>query len=203
MSPSQAFLSSGHDKVSGAPTAPSSSQLSLPSNLLPSSDANAVKGKPFGSIVLSFDERPVSAPAPVIVQGVRPSLVVPLTHEWDAETQILVLKCAIKCADLGHLTSTEVTHRKWVSLLEEEMFRQGDKERAQGLPISPLMDRRKGGVTKSQTGFFNLVAIPLYEAFSEVFTETREVYDNLMVNYRMWEVEEKAHAAKTSESNGN
>jgi hypothetical protein len=44
----------------------------------------------------------------------------------------------------------------------KEMFRQGDRERALGLPISPLMDRAKGGVTKSQTGFFSIVALPMY-----------------------------------------
>ena len=44
----------------------------------------------------------------------------------------------------------------------QEMFRQGDRERALGQPISPLMDRTKGGVTKSQTGFFNIVALPMY-----------------------------------------
>ncbi len=44
----------------------------------------------------------------------------------------------------------------------QEMFRQGDRERAAGMPISPLMDRSKGGVTKSQTGFFNIVALPLF-----------------------------------------
>ena len=41
---------------------------------------------------------------------------------------------------------------RWVSLLEEEFFRQGDKERNLGLPISPLFDRSKQGITKSQVG---------------------------------------------------
>ena len=48
------------------------------------------------------------------------------------------------------------------STLAQEMFRQGDRERALGQPVSPLMDRTKGGVTKSQTGFFNIVAMPIY-----------------------------------------
>ena len=42
------------------------------------------------------------------------------------------------------------------------MFLQGDRERALGQPVSPLMDRTKGGVTKSQTGFFSIVALPMY-----------------------------------------
>ena len=36
--------------------------------------------------------------------------------------------------------------------LEEEFWRQGDREREQGLPISPLCDRQKQGITKSQCG---------------------------------------------------
>ena len=32
------------------------------------------------------------------------------------------------------------------------MFRQGDMEKARGYPVSPLMDRDKGGITKSQPG---------------------------------------------------
>ena len=44
----------------------------------------------------------------------------------------------------------------------QEMFRQGDRERELGQPISPLMDRTKGGVTKSQTGFFKVVALPQF-----------------------------------------
>ena len=42
------------------------------------------------------------------------------------------------------------------------MFRQGDREKSLGQPVSPLMDRARGGVTKSQTGFFNIVARPIY-----------------------------------------
>ncbi len=39
-----------------------------------------------------------------------------------------------------------------VLLLEEEFFRQGDAEREAGLPISPLFDRSKQGISKTQIG---------------------------------------------------
>ena len=59
---------------------------------------------------------------------------------------------AMKCADLGHLASAQHVHLRWVHLLEEEMFRQGDLERERGYALSPLMDRSKTGITKSQPG---------------------------------------------------
>ena len=96
------------------------------------------------------------------------------------------IQIALKISDLGHLASSLEVHKKWVALLEEEMFRQGDQERAMGQPISPLMDRNKIGVTKSQTGFFNVVAVPLYRAFAEAFPGTSELLDNLNVNLDVW-----------------
>jgi hypothetical protein len=42
---------------------------------------------------------------------------------------------------------------RWVSSLEEEFFLQGDRERQMGVPLSPLCDRTKQGVTKSQVGY--------------------------------------------------
>ena len=39
---------------------------------------------------------------------------------------------------------------RWVGILEQEFFLQGDAEAALGLSISPLCDRNTLGVTKSQ-----------------------------------------------------
>ena len=57
---------------------------------------------------------------------------------------------ALKCADLGHLSSPKAVHLRWVQALEEEFFLQGDNEKQNGLSVSPLMDRDKNGITKSQ-----------------------------------------------------
>jgi hypothetical protein len=48
-----------------------------------------------------------------------------------------------------HVGKRHVSPRR-VSGLEEEFFRQGDKEKAMHLAVSPLMDRVKDGITKSQ-----------------------------------------------------
>ena len=61
------------------------------------------------------------------------------------QTVLLILCCC------------DVPYDRWVSLLEEEFFRQGDKEKYLELPVSPLFDRSKPGVTKSQ------VCMPVHE----------------------------------------
>ncbi len=65
----------------------------------------------------------------------------------------------------------------------QEFFEQGDTEKAAGLPISPLMDRSKPGVSKSQPGFFEFVAIPLFHNFATVFTAADPIRELLMSNY--------------------
>lgn len=53
------------------------------------------------------------------------------------------------------------------------MWRQGDREREMGLPISPLADRTKQGVSKAQLGFYEFIALPLVHNFSHVFPECK------------------------------
>lgn len=75
---------------------------------------------------------------------------------------------------------------RWVGQLEEEFFRQGDVERTSGMTISPLFDRSKQGITKSQVGFFDIVIIPLFHTFSKVFGNCKPLLTYVMRNYRYW-----------------
>lgn len=79
------------------------------------------------------------------------------------------LNMMIKCADLSHLTYEWDLHVKWVKRLEEEMYTQGDLEKAKGLTVSPLMDRNKAGVSSSQTGFYEYIILPMYKTMVEAF----------------------------------
>ncbi len=56
----------------------------------------------------------------------------------------------MKAADVGHLSAHWDVHQRWVTVLEEEFFRQGDLEEARQMPVSALMDRSKPGISKSQ-----------------------------------------------------
>ena len=77
----------------------------------------------------------------------------------------MVMKMALKCADIGHSAKRLVLHEKWTARITEEFYRQGDEERRQGLPISPFMDRRKANLSASQLGFMDWIVLPLYTAW--------------------------------------
>ncbi|KAJ9519215.1 hypothetical protein QJQ45_017879 [Haematococcus lacustris] len=101
----------------------------------------------------------------------------------DAE-KLLCLQLALKASDLGHVCEGHEVHLQWVSCLEEEFFKQGDREKAAGLPVSPLFDRDRPGITRSQVGFFEIVVLPLYRAFAAAFPGAFPLLHAAKDNYR-------------------
>ncbi|KAI8464814.1 MAG: 3'5'-cyclic nucleotide phosphodiesterase [Monoraphidium minutum] len=111
-------------------------------------------------------------------------------------SQELVLQVALKFADVGHLMAHWDVHREWVGLLEEEMYRQGDRERALGLPVSPLMDRAQPGAAWSQAGFLTVVVLPLLHAWTTLLPAAGPLLYAAMSNRAQWEGEAIAAKAK-------
>ncbi|XP_076347376.1 3',5'-cyclic-AMP phosphodiesterase 4C-like isoform X3 [Tachypleus tridentatus] len=100
--------------------------------------------------------------------------------------RIQVLQNMIHCADLSAPAKPLETYKKWVDLLMEEFFQQGDKEREQNLDISPMCDRYNATVEKSQVGFIDYIVHPLWETWADlVYPDAREILDNIEAN-RDW-----------------
>ncbi|XP_076307248.1 3',5'-cyclic-AMP phosphodiesterase, isoforms N/G-like isoform X8 [Tachypleus tridentatus] len=100
--------------------------------------------------------------------------------------RIQVLQNMIHCSDLSSPTKPLEMYRKWVDLLMEEFYQQGDKERAQGLDISPMCDRHNATVEKSQVGFIDYIVHPLWETWADlVHPDAQEILDTLEEN-RDW-----------------
>ncbi|GFH22595.1 3'5'-cyclic nucleotide phosphodiesterase [Haematococcus lacustris] len=109
------------------------------------------------------------------------------------QDKLLSLQMALKCSDLGHLAAPLPVHLVWVSRLEAEFFTQGDAERAHGLPISPLCDRTKQGITKSQVGFFDFVALPLFNNFTTRFTAAKPLLSGVTLLAPGWAQQAVVH----------
>ena len=58
--------------------------------------------------------------------------------------------CIVHCTVLRHRALNPEINLGIRRQPSQEMFRQGDRERAAGLPLSSLMDRQKAGITRLQ-----------------------------------------------------
>jgi len=100
--------------------------------------------------------------------------------------RIQVLQNMVHCADLSNPTKPLQIYRKWVDRIMEEFFMQGDKERELGLDISPMCDRQKPSIEKSQVGFIDFIVHPLWETWADlVYPDAQDILDMLQEN-REW-----------------
>ncbi|KAG8190985.1 hypothetical protein JTE90_010844 [Oedothorax gibbosus] len=100
--------------------------------------------------------------------------------------RIQVLQNMVHCADLSNPTKPLHIYKQWVKLIMEEFFEQGDKERSQGMDISPMCDRLTATIEKSQVGFIDYIVHPLWETWGDlVYPDAQDILDTLEEN-RDW-----------------
>ena len=93
----------------------------------------------------------------------------------------------IHSADLGHNTKIFNISLRWVKLLSEEFWLQGDKERKMNLNISFLCDRDTTIVPKSQVGFIGGFIIPTYNFLVIMFPTLSYTIENAKDNLNKWQ----------------
>jgi hypothetical protein len=93
----------------------------------------------------------------------------------------------IHLADLAHNTKLFEISLKWVELLSEEFWRQGDLEKKKNLPVSFLCDRDQINIPQSQKGFINGFIIPTFETLVSVFPSLKFTLDNANNNLKEWQ----------------
>uniref|UniRef100_A0A1I8QDA8 Phosphodiesterase n=1 Tax=Stomoxys calcitrans TaxID=35570 RepID=A0A1I8QDA8_STOCA len=97
--------------------------------------------------------------------------------------RIQVLENLVHCADLSNPTKPLPLYKRWVGLLMEEFFLQGDKERESGMDISPMCDRYNSTIEKSQVGFIDYIVHPLWETWADlVHPDAQDILDTLEEN---------------------
>ncbi|XP_048776598.2 high affinity cGMP-specific 3',5'-cyclic phosphodiesterase 9A-like isoform X1 [Ostrea edulis] len=74
----------------------------------------------------------------------------------------------IKCCDISNEVRPMEVSEPWVDCLLEEYFNQSDREKMEGLPVAPFMDRDKVTKPTAQIGFIKFVLIPMFETVAKV-----------------------------------
>jgi len=90
--------------------------------------------------------------------------------DFTREDHLNCLKMVlIKCCDISNEVRPMNISEPWVDCLLEEYFMQSDREKAEGLPVAPFMDREKVTKPKAQIGFIKFVLLPMFDAVARLF----------------------------------
>lgn len=101
--------------------------------------------------------------------------------------QQVFLDYFIHSADLAHNTKLFNISLKWVQLLSEEFWLQGDKEKSMGLSVSFLCDRKDVNVPLSQVNFIKGFILPTFEILVTFFPSLSYTTENANNNINEWQ----------------
>lgn len=104
----------------------------------------------------------------------------------DDNNRMLIMELILHCSDISNPYKPFALCSKWADLVVEEFCLQGDKEKAQGLEISPMCDRTGIVLCNMQMGFIEFVVAPLLNSFVTIFPPLHKIGTNMMLNYTEW-----------------
>ncbi|XP_075937920.1 high affinity cGMP-specific 3',5'-cyclic phosphodiesterase 9A [Anarhichas minor] len=88
------------------------------------------------------------------------------TNKDHREVLMMIL---IKVSDISNEARPMEVAEPWLDCLLQEFYNQSDKEKLEGLPVTPFMDRDKVNKPSSQTGFIRFVLLPLFIELANLF----------------------------------
>eukprot|EP00062_Callorhinchus_milii_P011226 gi/632956966/ref/XP_007894224.1/ PREDICTED: high affinity cGMP-specific 3',5'-cyclic phosphodiesterase 9A-like isoform X2 [Callorhinchus milii] len=98
------------------------------------------------------------------------------SFDFTNEEHKMCLKMVlIKCCDISNEVRPSEVADPWLDCLLEEYFIQSDREKSEGLPVAPFMDREKVTKPTAQIGFIKFVLIPTFETLMKLFPQIEEV----------------------------
>ena len=103
------------------------------------------------------------------------------------EEQQVLLNYLMHSADLGHNCKKYEISKKWVHLLCEEFWIQGDQEKKLGIPVSFLCDRDKIDVPASQVNFLRGFIISSFDCLVSIFPNLKYTMENAKNNIKEWQ----------------
>ncbi|CAJ1927365.1 unnamed protein product [Cylindrotheca closterium] len=103
------------------------------------------------------------------------------------ETTIEVVKYLMHAADISNGAKPKDIAVNWADRCLEEFFRQGDKEKEMGLPVSPLCNRDTVSRPESQKGFIEFIIKPTFELLVGVMPSIgSKIIPILVSNLAFW-----------------
>jgi len=118
---------------------------------------------------------------------------------WEPDMRRMLRNVVLHVSDISNPVKAFPLAKEWALRVLEEFFAQGDMEKANGLPVSPLNDRAKTNVPLSQVGFIEFFAAPLIFATIRILTPLEDRLKVLLDNVESWVSEWETEGTRTDE----
>ena len=79
----------------------------------------------------------------------------------EEKNRMFIMELILHCSDISNPYKPYKISARWADLVVEEFCRQGDREKSEGLEISPMCDRDNINLCNMQMGFIEFVVSPL------------------------------------------
>lgn len=106
----------------------------------------------------------------------------------DAGHRALLCKMSLCCSDISNECRPWWISRPWANALMCEFHEQADREKREGLPVMPFMDREKSQLEQGQVGFIKGILRPLWQGVAALLPELEPFIDRINENLAHWEL---------------
>jgi hypothetical protein len=96
------------------------------------------------------------------IECFNPDFVDLNTADTGTRNRWFVLEHIIHSADTSNPCKTTPKFIKWTDMVINEFIQQGEREKWEGLEVSPLCDKDTINVANAQMGFMEFVVVPYY-----------------------------------------
>ena len=124
-----------------------------------------------GSQTQPFSAKTVAAVPPILL---------------EYEQRLFMMEIMLHCADISNPYKPFEQCSKWADLVLFEFCAQGDREKKEGLEVSPMMDRDAINLYNMQLGFIEFMVAPLIISVINILPALHEVGDNMLANFNAW-----------------
>jgi len=119
----------------------------------------------------------------------------------SAANSQFIINVLLHSADISNPVKKYSVYEKWATVVMEEFFLQGDRERRMGMPVSAMFDRHTTNIQQMQVNFIEFVVGPLYAGLIRIFPGLHQLGSQLVSNRtemgQKWMLHLKATSSET------
>lgn len=104
----------------------------------------------------------------------------------DAEQRLFMMELMLHCADISNPYKPFEICSQWSDLVVAEFCAQGDREKKEGLEVSPMCDRDTLNLCNMQMGFIEFVVSPLILGVVKMFPSLHGIGSTMNGNMKRW-----------------